>query len=381
MEVPPGKRTVAERNELTRFALLAQIEDELTALPPPQFVYAAAHEFKPDGNFKPSAHPQQVNVLRRGDITNPAESASPGTLACLPGLPSRFQVSNLDDEGARRAALARWLADPNNVLTWRSIVNRVWHYHFGRGIVDTPNDFGHMGSAPTHPELLDWLTCDFRASGGSLKHLHKLIVLSATYGQTSVITDSSAKALDADNRYLWHMNSSRLDAESLHDAVLCATGTLDRTMGGPSVKQFIQKPGIHVTPVVDYANFNVDDPANYRRSVYRFLFRTLPDPFMEAMDFPDASQQAPVRASSMTALQSLALLNNKFMIRQSERLAERLARESSKPANQIRRLYELTLNREPKPAEIDRLVAHAEKFGMANVCRVILNSNEFVFVP
>ncbi len=381
LEIPRDLRTVAERNELTRFALLTQLEEEIAALPAQQFVYAGTHEFKADGSFKPSAHPRLINVLRRGDISNPAEPVNAGTLACVPGLPSRFQLANPDDEGSRRAALARWLADPNNVLTSRSIVNRVWHYHFGRGIVDTPNDFGHMGSMPTHPELLDWLACDFRASGGSLKHLHKLIVLSATYRQSSLVVDSSANAIDVDNRYLWRMNSSRLDAESLHDAVLCATGMLDEKMGGPSVKQFIQKPGIHVTPVVDYANFSVDEPANHRRSVYRFLFRTLPDPFMEAMDFPDASQQAPVRASSMTALQSLAMLNNKFMIRQSERLAERLVGESSKPADQIRRLYELTLNRDPRPFEIERLVSHAEKFDMASVCRVILNSNEFVFVP
>jgi mono/diheme cytochrome c family protein len=390
LEISREQRTPAQQNELTRFALLAQVDEELAALPPQQLVYAAAHDFKPDGSFKPVAHPRPVNVLRRGDILSPAEPANPGTLACVPDLPSRFQIANLDDEGSRRAALARWLADPKNVLTWRSIVNRVWHYHFGKGIVDTPNDFGHMGSAPTHPELLDWLARDFRASGGSLKHLHKLIVLSATYRQSSVIDESPSnpksevrnpKLIDSDNRYLWRMNSSRLDAESLHDAVLCATGMLDRKMGGPSVKQFNQMPGIHVTPVVDYASLNVDNPANFRRSVYRFLFRTLPDPFMEAMDFPDASQQAPVRSSSMTALQALAMLNNKFMIRQSELLADRLARESSNPADQIRRLYELTLNREPKPGEVDRLVAHAQKFGIANVCRVILNSNEFIFVP
>jgi mono/diheme cytochrome c family protein len=397
LQIPPEKRTAAQRSDLARFALIAQIEEELASLPPQQLVYAAAHDFKPDGNFKPSPHPRPVNVLRRGDINSPAEPANPGTLACVPGLPSRFQLANLDDEGGRRAALARWLSNPNNVLTWRSIVNRVWHYHFGRGIVDTPNDFGHMGSTPTHPELLDWLACDFRTSGGSLKHLHKLIVLSATYRQTSAIAESdmsasdkpgnpkseirNPKSIDSDNRYLWRMNSSRLDAESLRDAILIASGKLDLKMSGPSVKQFIQKPGIHVTPIVDYVNFDVDDPANFRRSVYRFLFRTLPDPFMEAMDHPDASQQAPVRTSSMTSLQALAMLDNKFIVRQSEHLAERLQRESSEPANQIRRLYELTLNREPKPREIELLTGHAARYGLANVCRVILNSNEFVFVP
>ena len=380
LEIPAATRTQKQRAELARFMLKTQLEDEIASLPPPHLVYAAAHEFKPDGNFKPMPKPQPIFVLRRGDIRSPIEPMGPGTLACLAGLPSRFKLSNPDDEGERRADLARWLIDPNNVLTWRSIVNRVWHYHFGRGIVDTPNDFGHMGSAPTHPELLDWLAIDFRDSGGSLKRLHKMIVLSATYRQSSRIDETRAK-IDADNRYLWRMNRDRLDAECIRDAVLLISGKLDRKMGGPSVKQFIQTPGIHVTPNVDYANFNVDDPAMNRRCIYRFLFRTLPDPFMEALDHPDASQQAPVRSVSITAPQALAMLNNKFIIRQCEHLADRLQRESSDPRARIRRLYELALLREPKPHEIDLLAEHAKRFGLPAACRVILNSNEFVFVP
>src|SRR5262249_48366513 len=128
-------------------------------------------------------------------------------------------------------------------------------------------------------------------------------------------------------------------------------------------------------------HFNVDDPANFRRSVYRFLFRTLPDPFMEALDSPDASQQVPARTESITALQALAMLNNKFMVRQAEHLAERLKRESGSPTGQIQRLIELALAREAKPAEIEALAAHSAKYGLANVCRVVLNSNEFLFVP
>src|SRR5262249_19511219 len=160
-------------------------------------------------------------------------------------------------------------------------------------------------------------------------------------------------------RWLWRMNSSRLDAEALRDTVLQLSGKLDRTMGGPSVKQFIQTPGVHVTPLVDYAKFNVDDPANHRRSVYRFLFRTLPAPFMASMDCPDCSQQTPVRTSSMTALQALALLNDKFMVRQCEHLAARLEREEPTRDGQVRRLCELALCREPKPNELAALSAHA----------------------
>src|SRR5262249_29327823 len=164
-------------------------------------------------------------------------------------------------------------------------------------------------------------------------------------------------------------------------AVLCINRKLNVKMGGPSVKQFIQTPGIHVTPNVDYANFNIDSPDNYRRSVYRFHFRTLPDPFLEALDQPDASQQTPVRAESVTPLQALAMLNDKFMVRQCENLPGRLARESGSPDEQVRRLYELALGRPATTREVELLTAHAKKFGVANVCRVILNSNEFMFVP
>jgi hypothetical protein len=158
-------------------------------------------------------------------------------------------------------------------------------------------------------------------------------------------------------------------------------GKLDRTMGGPSVKQFIQTPGIHVTPNVDYAHFPVDDRANYRRCIYRFIFRTLPDPFLEAMDCPDASQQAPVRSSSITALQALSLLNNPFIVRQYEHLAARLEQDETTRAGQIRRLYRLALGREARELEIGALVQHAERFGLASACRVVLNSNEFLFAP
>ena len=380
LDIPPDKRSSKQRSELARFVLRAQIDDLLAALPQPGMVYAAAHDFKPEGSFKPAAKPRPVHVLRRGDIHSPMAAAQPGTLACVHGLPARFSVPNPEDEGARRSALTRWLVDRQNVLTWRSIVNRVWHYHFGRGIVDTPNDFGRMGGAPSHPELLDWLAVEFRDGDGSLKRLHKLMVLSATYGQSTTYNDAFAR-IDGDNRLLWRMNRTRLDSESVRDAVLRINGKLDVAMGGPSVKQFIQTPGIHVTPNVDYASFNVDDPAIYRRSIYRFHFRTLPDPFLEALDQPDASQQTPVRAESVTPLQALAMLNNKFMIRQCEQLAARLAKECGTKADQVRRLYDLALGRPATAREIALLTNHAERFGMANVCRVVLNSNEFLFVP
>jgi hypothetical protein len=162
--------------------------------------------------------------------------------------------------------------------------------------------------------------------------------------------------------------------------VLCVSGKLDPAIGGPSVKQFVQTPGIHVTPVVDYLAFDVDSRENFRRSVYRFIFRTLPDPFMETLDCADASQLTPVRATSVTALQALTMLNNRFVIRQSEHIAGRLERSSATLAGQIGAAYELILGRPATPHEIELVSQYAKKHGLANAVRMLLNSNEFMFV-
>ena len=238
-----------QRKKLARHVLLEHLEAKVAALPKPQMVYAAASDFQTIGSFKPPKGPRPVYVLKRGEVTMPGEPAVPGALSCVKG-PKPFTIAHLGNEGERRAALAKWLTDRNNVLTWRSIVNRVWHYHFGRGIVATPNDFGVMGATPTHPELLDWLAIWFRDRGGSLKDLHRLIVTSEAYRQSSAYNPEYAK-VDTDNAYLWRMNRTRLDAESVRDAILSITGKLDDRMGGPSARQFSLSKGVHVTPVVE----------------------------------------------------------------------------------------------------------------------------------
>jgi hypothetical protein len=377
--LPVDKRTDKQRAELALHFLEQKLDRQIAALPPPQLVYAAASDFKPDGSFKPAGKPRPVHVLKRGDINKPGDLAKPGALECVPGLEAHFRLARPDDEGSRRAALARWMSDPKNMLTWRSIVNRVWHYHFGKGIVDTPGDFGRMGSRPTHPELLDWLAADFRQHGGSLKHLHRLIVTSAAYRQSSRHEPHFAE-IDNDNRYLWRMSRTRLDAEEVRDAVLLAAGRLDRTMGGPSVKQFNMSPGIHVTPNVDYQGFDVDRPEIERRAVYRFVFRTLPDPFMEALDCPDASQLTPARNVSVTAPQALALLNDKFMVRMSEHLAARATKAGADLPARVSAVYRFALGRQPTAQESALLAEYAKKHGLANLCRMVLNCNEFVFV-
>ncbi|MDB6056265.1 MAG: Protein of unknown function (DUF1553)/Protein of unknown function (DUF1549)/Planctomycete [Verrucomicrobiales bacterium] len=379
LAIKPDQRTDDQAIELAAFYLNQQTDKHLAGLPQPQMVYAAANDFAPKSNFKPARTPRLVEVLKRGDVQKPIEPAQPGALSCVSELQSHFDVADQNDEGARRAALARWITDAKNPLTWRSIVNRVWHYHFGRGIVETPNDFGKMGAQPTHPELLDWLANRFQQNGGSFKKLHRLIMLSAAYQQGTDDNPQFDKT-DSDNRYLWRMNRSRLDAEEIRDTVLQHSGKLDLTMYGAPVKQFkYEDPNPDLTPHADYTAFNVDDTANFRRSIYRFIFRTVPDPLMDTLDCADAAQLTPVRNVSMTALQALSMWNNAFVLRQTEHLADRLKKSGNTRA-QITLLYQLALNREPSRAELKELTGFAEKEGMASACRVILNSNEFIFV-
>ncbi len=371
-----GEIKEAERRDLT---LAGWLKAELGALPPQSLVFAAAAEFEPDAGHKPPGAPRPVHVLRRGDIHEPGKPALPGTLSCVAGLPARFAISPRDGESARRAALARWIVGPRNPLTWRSIVNRVWHYHFGRGLVATPNDFGRMGASPSHPELLDWMAATFLESGGSIKALQRLIVSSAVYRQSSQ-TDPSQAAHDADNSLLWRQNRHRLDAESIHDAILALAGRLDQTMGGPSVQQFHMSPGVHVTPVVDYAPYDWESPGAGRRSVYRFVFRTLPDPLFDTLDSADASQLTAVRNESTTALQALSLLNNPFVICQCEHMARRLEILAPDVPGRVRALFKLAYGRPAAADEQKMLAAYARRHGLENLCRLIVNSNEFLFL-
>jgi hypothetical protein len=251
-------------------------------------------------------------------------------------------------------------------------VNRVWHYHFGRGLVETPNDFGRMGGRPSSPELLDWLAVTLRDDlGGSLKALHRLILTSRAWQQQSVAPDQP---------HPWRPLVRRLDAETLRDSVLHAAGLLDHSAGGPSVKQFQMSAGIHVTPNVDYSGFDVDAAGAHRRSIYRFLFRTLPDPLMDALDCPAGDQSTPVRTESFTALQAFALLNHPFMVRYAEHLATRLRASGRDSAEQVRLAYQLLFQRDPLDDELRACEQHANEHGLANLCRLLLNSNEFHFL-
>jgi hypothetical protein len=381
LPVPRDQRNEAQRLTIAAHALAEKAAQELAKLPPAPTVFAAAKSVTRKGKPVMMNEPRTIHVLARGELTKPGEIANPGALACIEPLQSRFMLTGINDEGARRAALADWLADPRNPLTPRSIVNRIWHYHFGRGLAATPNDLGRMGSLPSHPELLDWLAADFRDSGGSLKRLHRQIVLSATYRQSSSRRQTNNETgVDSDNVLLWRANRQRLDAESFRDIVLQVAGQLDLTMGGPPVMHFKLGPAIQSTPTLDYAAFNWDQPGVTKRSIYRLVYRNIPDPFMAALDFPDAAQLAPARGFSASALQALALWNDDFVLRQSEKLAARLEQSFPDTAERVRRLVELVFLRVPSSDESREFVSYAEKHGLPALCRVLFNSNEFLFV-
>jgi hypothetical protein len=312
-------------------------------------------------------------------VLAPTHEVTPGSLSLIESLEHRFLLPDDHGEGDRRAALASWLTDPENPLIWRSLVNRLWHYHFGRGIVDTPSDFGRMGGEPSHPALLDWLAARFRDGGGSLKDLHRLIVNSATYRQASTIRDEAA-ALDADNRLLWRQNRRRLEAEAIRDAVLAAAGTLDLTMGGPGWQDFVIEHPEH-SPHYRYDLADPADHATWRRGIYRFIVRSQTQPFMTCLDCADPSMRVAKRNESVSALQALALLNNGFMLVQAEQLAQRAQRESGESlTQQVQRAFTLAIGRPPDMFESNTLTRLANAHGLANTCRAILNLNEFAYI-
>lgn len=361
------------------------VEEFLQALPPKKTVWAIGPQIPALRNYRPPATPYPIHILQRGDVRKPLALVTPGGLQHLSTIPADF-VLPTPQEGERRAALARWLTDDRNSLTWRSIANRVWRWHFGTGIVPTANDFGRMGGSPSHPELLDWLASDLRAHG-SLKTLHRKILLSETYQQSVTIARSAASdgidpaSKDADNRLLWRQNRQRLDSEQLRDALLAVSDRLDLTLGGPSVMQFNMKQHDPLrSPVIDYDGFDPDSPASRRRGVYRFLFRNINDPLLESFDAVDPSLSTPQRAETTTPLQALSLFNNRFVLRHCEHLAERLQKSSPEVRDQVRSAYELLFGRLPSDAEIQSVSVYVAQHGLANACRVLVNCNEFLFV-
>ncbi|HEY2837527.1 MAG TPA: DUF1553 domain-containing protein, partial [Pirellulales bacterium] len=323
--------------------------------------------------------PDATHVMARGDIRAAGEIVPAGGVASLVGLSADFNLSPDAPEAKRRLALARWISSPQNPLFARVIVNRLWHYHFGAGLVDTPNDFGFNGGRPTHPELLDWLATTLVARGYSLKQLHREIVLSATYRQSSAKNEAAVK-LDAGNRWLWRKTPQRLEAEAVRDATLVVAGELNRARGGPG---FLDTHEILRSGSYSYEPADRVGPEYQRRSVYRAWIRGGRNGLLDVFDCPDPSTTSPKRAVTTTPLQALALLNNSFVLRMAERYAQRVEREAGSGADAsaiVTRAYQLAFQRDPTPNELAigrRMVA---EHGAAVLTRAILNSNEFLYV-
>lgn len=356
---------------------IAKIETEYKQLPKQQAVYAAATHFSPNGNFKPTkGKPRDVFVLARGEVTSPGDSAVPGVIPLSSDSQWQFE-SNLS-ESERRVKLAQWLTDHENPFVWRSIVNRVWQYHFGQGIVATPNDFGRMGAEPTHPELLDWLAVEFRDQGQSLKELHRMIVTSNVYQQSSV-DNSANSAIDGNNQFLWRANRRRLSAEEIRDSILTVSGAMNWKMGGPGYYLFELEKTEH-SPHFEYHKFDSADKTSHRRSIYRFIARSQPNPYMTTLDCADSSQSTPRRNETLTSLQALALLNNQFNLVMAEKFAERLEGESDTLDTQVERAFFLVTGRSPTDHETEELADYARTHGMPNLCRLLFNFSEFIFI-
>ncbi len=373
----------ADRERLTDE--IAACERQLKSLPAGKLVYAAATHFTPIGTFQPTqGKPRAIHRLHRGNVLQPREPSVPGTLPIAMDADSsvssagRFNLQPDHTEGERRAALARWITRPDHPLTWRSIVNRVWQHHFGRGLVETPNDFGRMGKQPTHPELLDWLAVEFRDNGQSFKQLHRLIVTSATYRQSSA-HHAAHSTIDADNRFLWRMNRRRLEAEEIRDTMLAVSGKLNPQLGGPGYYLFVLERPEH-SPHYEYHKFNPDDPASHRRSIYRFIVRSQPDPYLTTLDCADSSQSTPQRHETLTSLQALALLNNGFSLTMSQHFASQLARDAGTVADQVALGFQRATGRRPTDGELVELTAYAQQHGLANLCRILFNLSEFIYI-
>ena len=326
----------------------------------------------------------RTHVLAGGAYDSQREEVQPGFLTILDASDAR--ITPMRNSSGRRAALANWLADPANPLTTRVIVNRIWHYHFGRGISGTPSDFGIMGERPANRELLDYLTAEFVENGWSLKRLHRKIVTSNTYRQSSTQNPEAAK-VDPDNKLLWRFNRRRLEGEAIRDAILQTAGVLNTKMFGPGV--FPPLP----TGVETRGGWKKDEnPSEItRRSVYIFVRRNTRFPVFEAFDMPDTHESCSRRNNTISAGQALALLNDEQLASFGGRgFAARVANDSGMSLEaRVDRAWRLAYSRTPTAEERSAAVqflikqaavAGSEEAALADLCHMLVNSNEFVYI-
>ncbi len=323
-------------------------------------------------------------LLERGELNSRGEEIHAGfPIALSPNhvsLPARIDTIGEKSTG-RRAVLARWIASPENPLTARVLVNRLWQHHFGRGIVASASDFGVRGARPAHPELLDWLAMEFVGpakpqAAWSIKRMHKLMLMSATYQQSTRPTPE-ALAKDPDNQLFSRMNRLRLEGEVIRDSLLAISGRLNPKPGGPGVF-----PPIPPEVLQGYKGWTAGaDPKDHvRRSVYIFARRNLRFPFLEAFDFPDSNLSCPKRERSTTAPQALALLNAGDVLQAAAAFADRLAKDAGTDEERIVRVYRLALGRRPSPLESKVSLEFLKESPLSELCRALFNTNEFIYL-
>jgi hypothetical protein len=358
--------TPEERTRLATLAAeLSRAGEQLAAVPqlPSWWV----------GVFREAPGPFVISLA--GDPQRKGPPVAVASLSALSAVTPGFHLTDDTPEPERRLALARWLVDPRNPLTPRVLANRLWHYHFGIGIVDTPSDFGAMGSLPTHPELLDWLARQVRVHGWRLKPLHRLIVTSAAYRQASTLRPDAAR-VDASSRYLWRFPPRRLAAEGVRDTTLTLAGKLDRRMGGPGYRLYRYLED----NVATYVPLDEHGPETYRRAVYHQNARASRADVLTDFDCPDFAFAAPRRAATTSPLQALTLMNHRFSLDMAGALAERLRREAGTgdPEGQVRRAFLLAYARLPDGHEVRMAAELVRKHGLQSFCRALLNSNELI---
>ncbi len=349
-------------------ALRKQIEDLRTETPDIQRAYYLQEtEAKPAPTF----------LLIRGKAEQPGPEVSAAVPEVLPG---RLSVPQPGRTSLRRLALANWLISPENPLTARVIVNRVWQQHFGEGLVRTSSDFGVMGDKPTHPELLDWLATWFMDNGWSIKRLHRLIMDSSTYRMSKEWNSEYARQ-DPENRLLWRMPYRRLEVEAIRDSALLASGRLNPEMFGPSVYPHIPPAALEGSSDPDKIWKESEEHAASRRTVYVFLKRSMIVPMLEVLDLCDTSHTTAKRQTTSVATQALTLFNGDFVNRQAQHFASRLRREAGDDREkQIELAYRLALARPPSPSEVREMTAFLHQEPLEQLCRVIFNLNEFAYV-
>ncbi|MBL8820959.1 MAG: DUF1553 domain-containing protein [Planctomycetia bacterium] len=316
--------------------------------------------------------PDVIRLLSRGDPEQPKDEVS----TAIPEVFGKTNLAKDASEQQRRLALAEWIASPENPLTARVIVNRLWQGHFGTGLVDTPSDFGWNGAKPTHPELLDWLANEFIRNGWSMKHIHRLIVLSATYRQGSRI-NASAQAKDADDRLLWRFPSRRLEAEAVRDSMLFVSGQLNLQMGGRGFDLFDKRGGL-----TGFKPIETLTKQSRRRMIYAHRVRRERDGVFGAFDCPDYGQSTARRRESTTPLQVLNLFNSSFTFDAAKTFAERIEREAgTNRTASIRHAYLLALGRDASADEIADASKVVSDYGLPVLCRALFNCNEFLYLP